>query len=901
MAGASAGGAPAAGALAQPGGSAGAGGGHAGGSGALGFLAGLATAPPSTFAAGLAAAGAAGGVALETTRAESSLDPRPVPTGLEPGEPVAPPPQPEVAVPSVEQPGPGGAGGGGTRLEPSGDVDPALADRWARAGTAALDVAGSSSGAPAPAPITGRLRPPDQPGELPKLTVPPAPALPAVGSVAAAGDRDEAAALDLNMAPSVRGTMGAVLARADAAGGAHALEVGAVRTATEAGLTRARTDARLQQEAAGAAADRQLADLHGQWGTERAAILGEHKAAIEADSGQTRSEAARTITEANSQATAAGNEAKPTSAAGDQGSGLWGKIKSAGSAAAGAIKGAASSVVSAVSGILAAARQRVAGLMTRLGEAVKQRIAAARQALTSMAKRVWSAMASAIEKAKAVVAKLAAAAAAVARRLWDAAKARVAAAWALLTRAVRAAVDAARSVANKIASALATLKQILKILKSGALEKLFAAAGDARKLAQPVVDKVAPLAGQVPGKANEVARDKGAEVTASATSGGAPVQRLALQRQATTSGGEPAKSLGDQAGELFLEGHIRQPEPHIPPAPPGEDFKDGIWRHMKASGNHFLENWETTLIDVVVSLLLFYPVLLQEGPKLWEECKGVIFGGGGVDRFDHVLGVLRRLVNIVAGLVATTGIWALIIGAFSGPGEIFVAGAFYTVSAVVIEADLALAFVEIVKAWYSATEPGISPETREIYLAMGSGSVIASAITLILLVLGAIATRLARAFKLRRLAGGAAEAGERAKGAGEKPTGEGGEKPTGPEKAPSGGGRRHGIGESDPGRARELVNEEAGKGSSPEKAAGHEVWNTREGCVVCSNPCDFMGGKFRDKFTAGTPESAEFTRRFHQVEAMPVGPAKTTAETGLVADLEAAPTPSPPRRARRVP
>jgi hypothetical protein len=176
---------------------------------------------------------------------------------------------------------------------------------------------------------------------------------------------------------------------------------------------------------------------------------------------------------------------------------------------------------------------------------------------------------------------------------------------------------------------------------------------------------------------------------------------------------------------------------------------------------------------------------------------------------------------------------------------------------------------------------------------MGSGSVIASAITLILLVLGAIATKLAQAFKLRRLAGGAAEAGERAKGAGEKPTGEGGEKPTGPEKAPAGGGRRHGIGESDPGRARDLVNEEVGKGSSPEKAAGHEVWNTREGCVVCSNPCDFMGGKFKDKFTAGTPEAGEFTRQFHQMEAMPDGPTKTAAEAKLVTDLEAAPNPVP--------
>ena len=324
----------------------------------------------------------------------------------------------------------------------------------------------------------------------------------------------------------------------------------------------------------------------------------------------------------------------------------------------------------------------------------------------------------------------------------EAAKARLTAAWDLLKRTVATALHAAKAVVAKIASALGTLREILKILKSGALAKLFAAAHDAQKLAQPIVDKVAPLVGQVPAKADELASEKGKEV---GPPGSPSVQRLAMQRVATT----PEKSVGDQAGELILEGHIRQPDPVVPAAPPGEGFWGGVWRHMKAAGNHFLENWKTTLINVVYSLLLFYPVLLQEGPKLWEECKGVALGGGGVDRLDHVLGVLRRLVNIVAGLVATTGIWALIIGAFSGPGEVFVAGAFYTVSAAVIGADVALALAEVSKAWYSASRPETPPQTREHYLSMGSGSIIATAITAVLIALGVIASRLAGKFRLR--------------------------------------------------------------------------------------------------------------------------------------------------------
>jgi hypothetical protein len=261
-----------------------------------------------------------------------------------------------------------------------------------------------------------------------------------------------------------------------------------------------------------------------------------------------------------------------------------------------------------------------------------------------------------------------------------------------------------------------------------------------------VIDRAAPFAEQVPAKANELTVAEGARVPppAADTSAASPIQRL--QRKEAT----PDKSIGDQAGELILEGRIKESEPDVPPPAPGEGFWSGVWRHLKASGNHFLQNWKTTLISLIYSLLLFYPVLLQEGPKLWNECKQTIFGGGGVDRFDHVLGVLRHLVNIVAGLVATTGIWALIIGAFTGLGEVIVAGAYEAVSLAVIGADVALGFAEMGKAWYSATRDGISAQTRETYLSMFGGSVISTAITIVLVILGAVASRLAKAFKTRR-------------------------------------------------------------------------------------------------------------------------------------------------------
>ena len=691
------------------------------------------------------------------------------------------------------------------------------------------------------------------------------------------------------MGPAVHGMVSKFLAPASAVSGAHAAEVAAVRTATETGLSRLQTDTGQQQQAGAAAADQEVASLHSQWGTQRTAILEEHRSGIAAAAGRTRTEAWQTINDANSRAKAKADEEEKNQAEGEKSSGLWGRIKSAGSAAVGAVKGITSSVLSLITGIIDAARHKVVGLIQRLADGVKQRLDAALRAISSLATRLWSAMGEAIRRAQALVARLAAVAVAMAQRLWDMAKSRLAAAWDRLERAAAAAFNAAKAVVRRIVSAVGTLKEILKLLKSGLLGRLFEAVKDPRQLAQPIVDKAAPLTGQVPAKADELTREQGA-ASGVPPGAGPPVQRLTVQRDGPAENAAPAKTTGEQAGELVLEGHIRQPDPHIPPAPEGEGFWGGVWRHMKATGNHFLENWQTTLINVIYSLLLFYPVLLQEAPKLWEECKGVIFGGGGVDRFDHVLGVLRHLVNIVAGLVATTGIWALIIGAFTGPGEAIVAGAFETISLGVIGADIAVGLTEMAKSWYSATQAGISAETRERYLSGFSGSVIATAITMILVALGAIASRLAKAFKARRAAAAVGDA-EGAKGG--QRAAEGGDHAVGGEKPTAGAGQQHGIGDSNQPRARELVNEEAAKGAKPEEAAGHEVWKTREGCVVCSNPCDFLGGKFREKFAAGTPEAAEFTRRFHQMEALPDGPAKIAAEKTLVTDLENAPAPVP--------
>jgi len=85
----------------------------------------------------------------------------------------------------------------------------------------------------------------------------------------------------------------------------------------------------------------------------------------------------------------------------------------------------------------------------------------------------------------------------------------------------------------------------------------------------------------------------------------------------------------------------------------------------------------------------------------------------------------------------------------------------------VIAADVTLGLAEMGKAWYSATRGGISAKTRETYLSMFSSSAISTAIVIILVLLGAIASRLAKAFKAWRA--GPGEAGDSVKPTGEKP------------------------------------------------------------------------------------------------------------------------------------
>jgi hypothetical protein len=722
-------------------------------SGPLAFLGELRNAKPSDFAPKTAALATPAGSSMAAAHEASSLAARPAPTGLDPGPPIPAVPVPAVALVPLAAPDVAGGPAGG--LEPSGATDPAVADRWAAAGSGALEQTAAS--AESPPPTFGPALRPSTGAELAQHDAgPPMTAPPGVPSVAV-GD-EEGTALDRALGPQLQKRTAALLEPAGAASSEHETVSAGIRADVDRQVSGLRVDTAAQQQSAGQHGDQEVAQLHAGWTAERAGIVTEHRTAISAASAQARAEATQTIEAGNAEAKQRTDAAEQAQSGEQKSSGWWDKIKSAGSKVAGAIAGAAGAVLGVVTNILAAARQKVVGVLQSLGAAVRSRIAAAGQALRSGVARVWSAIRQAAARAQQVVSALAAKAVDFAKRVWAEAAERLAKAWAALKQAVSRAFQAARALVDKVVSALSTLREILKILSSKMLDRLFEAVKDPEgKILPIIVAKAQPLVGQVPTKADELASEK---------ANGPPPQPAAPQASAQATV-QRAPITADEASDLFLKGKINEKETPIASATAGEGFFGGVWRHMQAAGRHFLDNWLTILRNVVFALLTFYPVLLQEAPKLWEEAKGVINGGGGVDRFDHVLGVLRHLVNIVAGLVATTGIWALIIGALSGPGEVFVVGAYEAVSAGVIGTDFTLGVAEMVKAWASATAAGVSSATREIYLGMFSGSAIAAAILVILVALGAIASRLAKAF--RRTAPEAAESAKAPPAAEQKP------------------------------------------------------------------------------------------------------------------------------------
>lgn len=662
------------------------------------------------------------------------------------GGEVEPPPAPDVPAPGVLPAAPSGGGEG--PLTASGATDPAFADRVGTTGASA--VAQSASGANPELPNAAQsVRPVTEPDELPAIEIEaPGP----LGGVPAMPRPEGLArkALDANLTGQLTERLASIIGPASAASAEHAAAVGATRAGAEQQVSRAEAGTTKEQEAATAGADREIRQIHAGWGKEKAALVEQHQSTIRSESQHARTSATQTISDANARAKAKADEAeraqKESDPGGEQSTGLWDRIKSAGRSVVSGIASAAASVVGVVRGIFDQARRAVINVLTRLNEIVKAAVDAAVRAVRAGMQRVAGAIAGALRKAQALVTRLARALISAAKAIWAAAARRLSQLWANLQASLRKALTAARRAVQLVTKALGIIKQIVKVLTNKTYAYIADLVQDPQgKIVGPIVAKAGPLAAAVPGKAEELAQQQGAVVAPQAT--------------------DPAPTAA--AGPSLQRTIQRKPDK----APAGEGFWDGVGRHLKAAGEQFKAEWAAMLAKVVFGILLWFPMLMEELPALWTEIKGLVMGSNeGLDRLDHLLGVSRHVINIFAGSFATVGVWALIIAWLGGPlAEGLTLAGYEGISAGIIAADLAVGLLQMGKSAHGATRPDVTPEARENYLDRFASGGMGAAITIVMVILGAIAVRFAKAVRVMKLARAEAKAAAANKGAATPP------------------------------------------------------------------------------------------------------------------------------------
>ena len=685
--------------------------------GPFSFLELLGTAVPSQIGARLGQSEAALPAAMEQQHAvlNAQLPAQAPPGSPAPTDPVTLPTPAAVSTPTVAP----------QATSAVGAPDPTVADRAAEAGAASIAATATAASLEQPN-VAALVKPTTAPAPLPGVALAgPGPVTTSPSTQKTEAEADEARMLDASMGEHVRTKVSAALVPARAAAAASDAESTKVRVGAVDGVRNAESAASNQHVATLAAGQAEVDGMRQGWVSEKASIVATHEGALRSDASAVRAQAAETVADAEARAKEQASKDHKGKEEGAQDTGLWDRVRSVGSAVARGVTGIANSITSSVRAIVDTARQKVNGLVDGLVKAMRARVAFLAKMLTERMRTLSAAMADALKKAQQLANRIVVALSAFVSKIWKAAGDLLNQLWQKLQAAIARAVAAAKAVVQAVAKALGTVRAIIKLLGNKLVQFLAAAAKDPQgKIVNPIVALAAPLAPGVPARAESIAKQEGA---------------------ATAKASAPAPASG-----------VHRSIQRTPaPGPAGEGFWDGVWRHVKGAGAEFAEHWALTLGKVILGILAWVPMLIEELPALWGEVKGAWSPApGGPDRLDHILGVVRHIVNIVAGTIATIGVWALIIGLCFPPAEPFIGAGYEAISLAVLAADVAIATAQMGKAAYSATRPGIDTPRREQYLGMFAGAAIGAAVTGVMLLLGAIAARLAKVFRATRVGGG---------------------------------------------------------------------------------------------------------------------------------------------------
>ena len=298
-------------------------------------------------------------------------------------------------------------------------------------------------------------------------------------------------------------------------------------------------------------------------------------------------------------------------------------------------------------------------------------------------------------------------------------------------------VDAFRRIINAIADfwrwvwdLAVKVKEFIAMIANGAIEVFIELIEDVEAVIEKAKGAIKGLVNNTPRKIEEVYQEHLAPIIdrrePQVEPAGTPVQGMVIQRQAE------------------IEPETEEEESH----------SAGIWRHLKVRGAYFLDHWWDIVKDAALEILIPGVALYRHVPKLWKAMKdawNALWAGEFSDAIDAGLEAGREVMAIFSSFIAQVSIAAFIIGSVLGTPIVGVA-ALQVIGWVTIGADAALQIATIAKSASNLDDPGENEKRLETDYGRIADSSISLAVMLVLVALGAIASKAASSL-VRRFPG----------------------------------------------------------------------------------------------------------------------------------------------------
>ena len=475
--------------------------------------------------------------------------------------------------------------------------------------------------------------------------------------------------------------------------------------------------AKLEQLAAREEARRGVEIDKARWRRENAAAIAEFQREAAAEQAAAQAEVARAKEEARNAEEAARNQPEEDD---DEAwyERAWGAVKSGAKAVGGAIKGA---VVKAYKFV----KDRVTRFFSKVAELVSDGIAKIREIGGRIYRGIRDKIKAGLNKINEIAHRIGRWVADVVDRLGR-----------FISGLVNGLVDFFMGLVNRIADFFrwawnwaVKIKDIVVAIAKGGIQLLVELIRDPLAVLERAKGALLDLVKRTPQKIDEVYHQHIGPVL----DGPAQVQAAP---QAAGAGAALAREPDD--------GPVSEPQEK-------ESNSDGVWRHLTVRGEYFLEHWWEVVKDAALEILVPFVAIYRHLPKAfdnfseaWQEAKR----GNWSRMTDSILDAVRELMAIFVTIVAQVSIVAFIIGSILGTPVVGFA-VLEGIGLAVIAVDAALQITTIIKAATNLDDDDEDDDHKEKDFGRIADSSVALAVMLVLVLLGAVASKAASALVAR--------------------------------------------------------------------------------------------------------------------------------------------------------